>query len=83
MEKGPRPEVIEQAEAKRDQAEAALKLAETRLEYATVKAPLTGVVLAKNIEPGEYVAAGTPVVTVGDLEHVWLRAYIDENDWPR
>ena len=27
--------------------------------------PLTGVVLSKNIEPGEYVAPGTAVVTVG------------------
>ncbi|MCD4726327.1 MAG: efflux RND transporter periplasmic adaptor subunit, partial [Pirellulales bacterium] len=48
--------------------------------YATVRSPITGVVLSKNIEPGEYVAPGTPVVTVGDLVHVWLRAYIEELD---
>jgi HlyD family secretion protein len=40
-------------------------------------------VLSKNIEPGEYVAPGTPVVTVGDLVNVWLRAYIDEADLGR
>ena len=39
--------------------------------------PLTGVVLSKNTEPGEYVAAGTPVVTVADIENLWLRAYVD------
>jgi len=83
VEKGPRPEVIEQAEAKRDQAEAAVKVVETRLQYATVKAPFDGVVLAKHAEPAEYVAAGTPVVTVGDMEHVWLRAYINEQDVTR
>jgi HlyD family secretion protein len=54
-------------------------LAKTQLSYATVVAPLSGVVLSKNIEPGEYVAPGTPVVTVGDLVNVWLRGYIDEN----
>jgi multidrug resistance efflux pump len=56
-------------------------LAETRLGYATLTSPLTGVVLSHNIEPGEFVAPGTPIVTVGDLEHVWLRAYVDETDW--
>ena len=39
--------------------------------------------LSKNIEPGDYVAPGTRVVTVGDLINVWLRAYIDESDMGR
>ena len=73
---GPREEKRDQAKAKWDQAAAALRLAQIRLEYATLASPLSGVVLSKNIEPGEYVSPGTPVVTVGDLEHVWLRAYI-------
>jgi HlyD family secretion protein len=77
---GPRKEDIDQARARLEQARAALKLAETQLSYATVYSPLTGVVLSKNIEPGEYVAPGTAVVTVGDLVNVWLRGYIDEAD---
>jgi len=70
-------EKIEQAAARRDQAAAAVRLAETRLGYATLVSPLSGIVISKSTEPGEYVAPGTPVVTVGDLEHVWLRAYIE------
>ena len=58
-------------------------MAETRLGYATLASPLSGVVLSKNVEPGEFVAAGTPLVTVGDLENVWLRAYINETDLGR
>jgi membrane fusion protein YbhG len=77
---GPRKETIDQARAKVKQAEAALKLAQTRLSYATLVSPLSGVVMSKNIEPGEYVAPGTPVVTVGDLVNVWLRAYIPETE---
>jgi HlyD family secretion protein len=77
---GPRKEDIDQGRARTEQARAALKLAETQLSYATVVSPLSGVVLSKNIEPGEYVAPGTPVVTVGDLVNVWLRAYIEELD---
>jgi HlyD family secretion protein len=80
---GPRKETIDQARAKAEQADAALKLAETRLSYATLHVPMSGVVLSKNIEPGEYVAPGTPVVTVGDLVNVWLRAYIQESDLGR
>ena len=80
---GPRKEDIEQGKARLAQAEAALKLAETQLGYAEIVTPLAGVVLSKNIEPGEYVAPGTAVVTVGDMENVWLRAYIEEADLER
>jgi membrane fusion protein YbhG len=83
VKKGPRQETIDQARARLEQAKHTLALAETRLGYATLVSPLSGVVLSKNVEPGEYVAAGTPVVTVGDLEHVWLRAYINETDLGR
>lgn len=75
---GTRPEKIAQAEAQLDQSKQSLKIAETRLSYAYLTSPLSGTVLAKNIEPGEYVFAGTPIVTVGRLDDVWLRGYIDE-----
>lgn len=80
---GPRKEDIAQAQARVNQAEAALRLAETQLEYALIYSPISGVVLSKNIEDGEYVAPGTPVVTVGNLVQVWLRAYIEETDLDR
>ena len=78
VKEGPRKEDIDQARAKVEQAKATLESAETKLGYATVASPLNGVVLSKNTEPGEYVAAGTPVVTVADLTNIWLRAYVDE-----
>lgn len=80
---GPREETIQQARARVEQVKASIGLAEIRIAYATLKSPLTGIVLSKNVEPGEFVAAGTPVVTVGDLENVWLRAYINEPDLGR
>ena len=81
--KGPRAEAIEQAKAKLRQAEAAVALAQTRLGYATIRAPLSGIVLTKNVEPGEYVSPGTPVVTVADLKNVWVRAYLEGPDESR
>ena len=83
VKKGPRQETIEQARARLQQAKEGLAVSETRLGYATLTSPLAGVVLSKNVEPGEFVAAGTPIVTVGDLENVWLRAYINETDLGR
>jgi len=83
VRKGPRKERIEQARARLDEAEARLLQAKTRLAYATLISPLSGLVMAKNIEPGEQVAAGTPVITVGELGSVWVRAYINEAELGR
>lgn len=83
VEEGPRREQIEQSRARVRQAKEALELARTRLSYAMIVSPLAGVVLSKNAEPGDYVAPGTPVVTVGSLKDPWLRAYIEETDLGR
>jgi len=83
VQEGPRKEEIEQARAKVQQAKAAEELAQIRLNYATLHSPITGVVLSKNIEPGEYVVPGTPIVTVADLVNAWLRVYINETDLGR
>ena len=83
VKKGPRREAIDQARARLKQSQEAVAMAETRLGYATLLSPLGGVVLSENVEAGEYVAPGTPIVTVGDLENVWLRAYINETDLGR
>jgi HlyD family secretion protein len=80
---GARKETIDQARARRKQAGEGLALAKTRLSHAAVFSPLNGTVLSKNAEPGEYVAAGTPVVTIADLREVWLRGYIAETDLGR
>lgn len=83
VRKGPRVESINQARARLAQAAAAVELAKVRLDYASISSSLDGIVLSENVEPGEYVSPGTPVVTIGDLVHVWLRAYIDETDLGR
>lgn len=83
LRNGPRKETIEAARFRLEQANQAVALAETRLGYAVLRAPLSGIVLAEGIENGEYVVPGTPVVTVGALDQVWLRAYINETDLGR
>ena len=77
---GPRQEEIALAAAKVEQSKQVLNLAQTRLGYSQIIAPIDGFVLSKNIEAGEYVSPGTAVVTLGELGQVWLKAYISETD---
>ena len=83
VEEGPRVESIEQAKAKVSTAEEQLKQAQQMLAYTELHAPFDGIVLSKSAEPGEYLNPGTPVVTVGEMDRVWLRAYINETDLGR
>jgi HlyD family secretion protein len=80
---GPRKEDIEDAKAQVEQAKANLKLIKTQLSYATLYSPLSGVVLVKSGEIGEVVNPGTPILTLADIENVWLKAYIPEVDLSR
>lgn len=80
---GPRAETILQARARTEQAAAALALAQNRLDHTRLVAPLGGMVLSHHVEPGEFVAAGTPVVTVADTAHMWVRAYLNQTDLGR
>jgi HlyD family secretion protein len=41
------------------------------------------VITVRQAELGEVVVPGTPIVTLADLDHIWLRAYIAETDLGR
>jgi HlyD family secretion protein len=68
------------AQAQVKEASSAVELVDTQIGYSQLKAPLSGVVLVKNAEPGEYVVPGGAVVTLGDMEKPWLKAFITEGD---
>ncbi len=80
VKEGPRREDIDAARAEASRAEAALELARTRLSYATITSPVTGVVLVRPVEPGVVVAVGAPVLTLGDLDNAYFEGYIPETD---
>ncbi|MBN1663749.1 MAG: efflux RND transporter periplasmic adaptor subunit [Deltaproteobacteria bacterium] len=69
---------VEAAGAQVDAARAALNQSEIVLNYATLKAPFTGVVTSRNIEPGEVVSPGREVLTVSDLSEVDVKIFVDE-----
>lgn len=71
------------AKANVDSARAALGMARIVLGYTVLSAPFTGVILVRQAELGEVVVPGTPIVTLADIDHVWLRAYVNETDIAR
>jgi len=66
-----------------DRAKAQVAMTQTQINDTVVTSPIDGVVLVKSAEVGEVLAAGTTVVTIGDIDHPWLRAYINETDLGR
>ncbi|MBI4832332.1 MAG: efflux RND transporter periplasmic adaptor subunit [Candidatus Lindowbacteria bacterium] len=78
LEAGARPDQIEAARWQVKQAEAALELARVRLEKTRIYAPISGTVLVKDSEEGEVISPGVPIVTIADLNDMWVKIYIDE-----
>jgi HlyD family secretion protein len=78
MLRGSREEEVRAAQARLDQATAALDLAERALADCTVTAPIDGVITTRIREVGEFAAVGAPVVTISKLDEVWLSIYVPE-----
>jgi HlyD family secretion protein len=80
---GSRREEIAVARANLNAANASLGLSRVNLDYTVLRSPANGVITVRQAELGEVVAPGTPVVTLADLDHIWLRAYVAETDLGR
>jgi HlyD family secretion protein len=59
---------------------AQLDQARANLRDLTIRAPFAGTVLVRSAEPGEVLAAGTPVVTMLNLQKVYLRGFVPEGE---
>lgn len=78
LAKGPREEDIHKAEAAVLGARAQLDAIERKLEELRVVAPGNGVIEAVDLQPGDLVAAGAPVLSILDTSRLWVRAYVPE-----
>jgi len=66
-----------------ESARAAVRIAEAELSYATLKAPISGIIASVATQEGETVAAGLSAptfVTIIDLERLQIETYVDEVD---
>ena len=66
-----------------DRTRAQVGMTDAQLGDTSIVAPIDGVVLVKPAEAGEVIAAGTTIVSLGDLDHPWLRGYVGETNLGR
>jgi HlyD family secretion protein len=75
---------IESAKAQVEQTKAALKLAETNLRYTTIRSPVNGIVISRNVDVGQTVAASLQAPTLftiaKDLTQMQVNANVSEAD---
>jgi HlyD family secretion protein len=71
---------VEAARAQVAAANAALGVAEIQLGHTELKAPFTGMILSRNVEPGEVVAPGREVLTLSDLSRVDVKVFVGETE---
>jgi len=71
---------IAASEAEAEQARARLKEAQANRNDLQIIAPFDGTVTTRSAEPGEVITAGTPVVTIVNLNAVYLRGFIPEGE---
>jgi len=78
---------VSEARAKVAQQRAAVSRVEEDLRNATLKAPIRGMVLSRDVEVGSPVSSilnlganATLVMTLGDIDHVFVRGKVDEAD---
>ena len=76
---GYRKEEVAAAKAAADAAKAALAAVEQQVAELAIRAPVNGVVEALELQPGDIVAAGAPVLSLVDMGSLWVRAYVPEN----
>ena len=69
---------VASAQSQLNQAKAQLVEAQANRQDLTIRAPFEGSIVTRTAEPGEVIAAGTPVVTMLDLTKVYLRGFIPE-----
>ncbi len=80
---GTRKEQIAVHRANLQLARENLEMSRVKLSYTVLSSPTSGVILVRQAELGEVVAPGTPVVTIADVDHLWLRGYVSETDLGR
>ena len=59
-----------------DAADVQVRQLRDQLLKCHIKSPVGGTVLEKYVERGEYVTPGKPLFKIGDVRHMYLRAYI-------
>jgi HlyD family secretion protein len=71
---------VKAAKAQVQAAKAAFELAEIQLKYTELTAPFKGILVSRNVEPGEVVSPGQEVLSLSDLSQVDLKIFVAETE---
>jgi HlyD family secretion protein len=82
LREGTRAEQIEAARADLDRTRAAVEAISATASDLVLLAPSDGRVLSRNAEPGEVIAAGRSVATLGDGRRPWVHVYLGPEHTP-
>ena len=69
---------VAQAKTAIGQAQANLALIDTQMAKLTIYAPMDGVILTRNIEPGEFIQPGAAALTMANLNELTITVYVPE-----
>jgi HlyD family secretion protein len=64
--------------AQLQQARATAAETATQLSYTEIYSPLDGIVSVRVAKQGEVVSQGSPIVVIVDVDHLWVRADVEE-----
>ncbi|MBI5081434.1 MAG: efflux RND transporter periplasmic adaptor subunit, partial [Chloroflexi bacterium] len=67
------------AQAQLDVAQAAVKILDVQISKLSLTAPVSGTVLARAIEPGEFVSPGASAFVIADLNRLTITVYVPED----
>ncbi len=70
---------LDQAQTAISTAQANLDLLDTQMKKLTIYAPMDGVILTRNVEPGEFVQPGAVTLTLANLNELTITVYIPED----
>lgn len=79
-QKGPRAEDIRRAEAARDAAKSAMGAIAKQRQELVIRAPSKAAVESLDLQPGDLVGAGAPVMSLIDHHSLWIRAYVPQGN---
>ncbi len=83
LQSGARPEQITAAMLEVEKSRANLKASSSIMDDTKIVSFIDGTVISRNFEPGEYVPAAAPVITVADLKNLWIKVFVATEDLPK
>ncbi len=72
-----------ESEQKMVEAEKNLEVKKTRVDDCYIKAPFDGIIIRRNLDPGDVVVAGTSIMTIVSEKVLWIKSWVNESEFSK